>query len=386
MSNCNGSAVAKKRVFSGIQPTGIFTLGNYLGALKNWVRLQNDCECIYSVVNMHAITVRQDPAELRENTLSALLGNYLGALKNWVRLQNDCECIYSVVNMHAITVRQDPAELRENTLSALALYMACGVDPEKSIIFVQSDVCEHAELGWILNCYTPYGELSRMTQFKDKSSRYEDNINAGLFTYPSLMAADILLYSTDLVPVGDDQRQHLELARDIVIRFNGIYGDVFKMPDPYIPANSVGARVMSLQTPTKKMSKSDTNPKGFISILDEPSVIVKKVKSAVTDSDGRICYAEGKDGVNNLLRILSAVDGRNMHQLEQHFEGKGYGVLKLEVAEALVSELAPIQKRYAELVSDKGQLLAIARAGAERARSIAKSKLDEVKGCVGFLA
>ncbi len=326
----------KKMIFSGVQPTGCVTLGNYIGALKNWVKLQKDYQCIYSVVDMHSITVRQNPEELRERC------------------------------------RQ-----------FLALYMACGIDPKESILFFQSHVSAHAELSWILNCHTYIGELSRMTQFKDKSAKHEDNINAGLFTYPVLMAADILLYQTDLVPVGVDQKQHLELARDIAIRFNRLYGDTFTVPEGYIPP--VGARVMSLQDPTSKMSKSDPNPNGYIWLLDAPEVITKKIKRAVTDSDGEIAYREGKHGVNNLLSIYGAIIGKKPEEAALEFEGQGYGALKSRVAEAICEELRPVQERYNEISSDPAFLDTVSKAGAEKAAEIAEKTLRLVQDKVGFV-
>lgn len=332
------NAGEKKVIFSGIQPTGVFTLGNYIGALRNWVKLQEDYRCIYSIVDLHAITVRKDPAELRKGILSSY-----------------------------------------------ALMLACGVDPEKSIAFIQSNVPAHAELAWVLNCYTQFGELSRMTQFKDKSARYADNINAGLFTYPSLMAADILLYQADLVPIGDDQRQHLELTRDIANRFNGVYGNVFKIPDGYIPSSKEGARIMSLQDPTKKMSKSDPNPKGFVSLLDEPSVIMKKFRSAVTDSFAEVRYGEGRDGINNLISIYSAVTGKDVTAIEQEFEGKGYGDFKSAVGEAVVASLEPIQRRYKELTAEPDYLEQCYRNGAQQASAIAARTLEKVFKKVGYI-
>ena len=251
------------------------------------------------------------------------LGNYLGALRNWVSLQEDYHALYCVADEHAITVRQDPAALRRQTLELYAQFIACGLDPEKSTIFIQSHVPQHAELAWTLNCYTMYGELSRMTQFKDKSAAHADNVNAGLFTYPSLMAADILLYQADLVPVGADQKQHLELTRNIATRFNGIYGNTFQVPDPYIP--KTGARIMSLQDPTRKMSKSDENVNAWIAVLDKPEDIMRKFKRAVTDSEARVHYAEGKDGINNLMGIYSTMTGKTYEEIEREFDGKGYG-------------------------------------------------------------
>ena len=326
----------KKRIFSGIQPTGVMTLGNYLGAVKNWVALQEEYNCIYSIVNMHAITVRQDPRELRENTLA----------------------IY-------------------------ALILACGVDPEKSITFIQSHVKTHAELAWVLNCYTQFGELSRMTQFKDKSARHPENVNAGLFTYPTLMAADILLYQADLVPVGIDQKQHLELSRNIAQRFNGLYGNTFTIPDGYIP--KLAAKVMSLQDPTRKMSKSDDNPKSFVAILDKPETIIKKFKSAVTDSEAVVAYREGKDGINNLISIYSAVTGRSFEQIEEEFAGKGYGDFKLAVGEAVAESLRPVRERFEAYMKDKAYLEASYKAGAEKALSISQRTLDKVYKKIGFL-
>ncbi len=311
------------------------------------------------------------------------LGNYIGALKNWVNLQQDFNCLFSVVDMHSITVRQDPAELRQRCMQFLCQYIACGINPEENILFFQSHVPQHAELSWILNCYTYMGELSRMTQFKDKSAKHEDNINAGLFTYPVLMAADILLYKTDLVPVGVDQKQHLELARDIAIRFNHIYGDTFTVPEGYIPP--VGARVMSLQEPTSKMSKSDPNPNGYIWILDPPEVIMKKLKRAVTDSDGVIEYREGKDGINNLLSIYGAVTGVTPQQAAEEFAGLGYGVLKERVGEAVCEELRPIREKYDDLIKNRDYIEQVYKTGAERAARLASRTLSKVHRKIGFV-
>ncbi|HHY51743.1 MAG TPA: tryptophan--tRNA ligase [Clostridiales bacterium] len=327
----------KKVIFSGIQPTGVFTLGNYLGALQNWVKLQDEYNCVYSVVDLHSLTIRQDPKELRANSLRAL-----------------------------------------------ALLMACGIDPEKSILFLQSHAHTHAELAWVLECYIPFGELSRMTQFKDKSQRHPDNINAGLFNYPALMAADILAYNADLVPVGADQKQHLELTRNVAIRFNGIYGDTFVVPEPYIPKEA--GRIMSLADPTRKMSKSDENPKAYISILDEPSVVVKKIKSAVTDSEGEVAYREGKDGINNLLTIYSACSGITIPEAEKEFAGKGYGEFKLAVAEAVNTRLQPVREEYARLIEDKAYLTQVYQQGAERALAISSRALAKVYKKVGLVA
>lgn len=326
----------KKIIFSGIQPTGCITLGNYLGALKNWVNLQKDYNCIFSVVDLHSITVRQDPAELRKRCMSFLMQ-----------------------------------------------YLACGIDGEENIVYFQSHVSAHAELAWILNCYTYMGELSRMTQFKDKSSKHADNINAGLFTYPVLMAADILLYQTDLVPVGIDQKQHLELCCDIAKRFNGVYGDVFKIPQGYIPKE--GARVMSLQDPTSKMSKSDSNVNGFISILDDADTIRRKFKRAVTDSDGEIAYREGKDGINNLLSIYSAITNQTIDESVNEFAGLGYGVFKERVAEAVIEELRPVREKYDELSKNKDYIKEIYTEGAKRANYLASKTLRKIHRKLGYV-
>ncbi len=314
------------------------------------------------------------------------LGNYLGAIKNWVGIQDDYHCYYAIMDMHSITVRQNPIELRKRTLDLLKLYLACGIDPEKSLLFIQSQNHAHAELAWILNCYTYMGELSRMTQFKDKCAKHADNINAGLFTYPVLMAADILLYQADLVPVGKDQMQHIEICRDIASRFNGIYGDVFKMPEGYVP--KAGAKIMSLQEPLKKMSKSDENPKAYISILDDFSVISKKIKSAVTDSEGIIEYRKDDDekaGINNLLTIMAAVTGKTPEQIAAEYSGKGYGVFKNDVAEAVVEEIRPIREAYDKLSGDKQYLAEIYKKGAETAGRIAQRTLKKVYKKVGFV-
>ena len=311
------------------------------------------------------------------------LGNYLGALKNWIGLQDEYNCVYSLVDMHAITVRQDPATLRKNTLNAYALLLACGLDPEKSVFFIQSHVPAHAELAWILNCYTQFGELSRMTQFKDKSLKHADNINAGLFTYPVLMAADILLYQADLVPVGADQKQHLELARDIAERFNGAYSPTFTVPDGYIP--KTGARIMSLLDPTKKMSKSDEQEGAYICMLDEPDVIIRKFKRAVTDSEACVRYGEGKDGINNLMGIYSCVAGKSYEEIEREFEGKGYGEFKLAVGEAVVDHLKPIQERFKAYATDKGYLEKCYTEGAQKAMYLSSKTLAKVMKKVGFI-
>ncbi|OCG41797.1 tryptophan--tRNA ligase [Gilliamella sp. Bif1-4] len=314
------------------------------------------------------------------------LGNYLGALKNWVALQGEYDCIYCIVNQHAITVRQDPNKLRKATLDTLALYLACGIDPQKSTIFVQSQVPAHAELGWALNCYTYFGELSRMTQFKDKSSRHSENINAGLFDYPVLMAADILLYQANLVPVGDDQKQHLELSRDIAMRFNALYGDIFTIPEPFI--SKVGARVMSLQEPAKKMSKSDENRNNVIGLLENPKDIEKKIKRAMTDSDEPpvVRYdLKNKAGVSNLLDILTVVTGKPISELEKEFEGKMYGHLKTEVATQVIDMLTTLQAKYHQYRDDESYLISIMQEGAEKARSKAEPTLKKVYDAIGFV-
>ena len=326
----------KKVILSGIQPTGVFTLGNYIGAVRHWGLMQ---------------------------------GEY--------------QCAYFVADLHSLTVLQEQAELRRRPLEAFALLLAFGVDPEKSLVFVQSHVHNHAELSWILSCYSPFGALSRMTQFKDKAAKHADNVNAGLFTYPALMAADILLYQPDYVPVGEDQRQHLEFTRDVVEHFNGIYGNVFRMPEAYIA--KTGARIMSLQEPTKKMSKSDTNPNAFITILDDPKVIVSKFRRAVTDSETEVCFREGKDGINNLMSIYSAVTGMSFEQIEHDFEGKGYGDFKAEVGSAVAEKLRPIREKFAELMADRSYLEQQCKIGAEKAAEISARTLLKVKKKVGLL-
>lgn len=316
-------------------------------------------------------------------TGTVTLGNYLGALKNWGNLQDEFNCIYALADLHAITVRQEPAKFRANIMEAYALLLACGIDVQKSIFFIQSHVHTHAELAWVLNCYTQFGELSRMTQFKDKSQKHADNVNAGLFTYPSLMAADILLYQADMVPVGADQKQHLELARNIAERFNGIYGNTFKVPDGYIP--KVGARVMSLQDPSKKMSKSDENANAWVAVLDKPEVILKKFKRAITDSEASVRYGEGKDGINNLMGIYSAVTGLTNEQIEKDFEGKGYGDFKVAVAEAVIEELRPIQNEFSKLIADKAYLKECYNKGAELALRFSQRTLDKAMKKIGFV-
>ncbi|MCM1315369.1 MAG: tryptophan--tRNA ligase [Prevotella sp.] len=326
----------KKLIFSGIQPTGTFTLGNYIGAVRNWKPLQDEYNCIYCVVDMHAITVRQDPVKLRQNTLNSY-----------------------------------------------ALLMACGIDVEKSILFIQSHVKTHAELSWILGCNTQFGELSRMTQFKDKSQRHADDVNSGLFTYPVLMAADILAYNADLVPVGVDQKQHLELARNIAQRFNQRYGDFFTLPEPYIA--EIGAKVMSLQDPTKKMSKSDDNPNAVILILDDKDTIIRKFKRAVTDSEAEVCYRDGKDGINNLITIYSSVTGKSFADIESEFSGKGYGDFKLAVGEAVADHLEPIRTEFARLSADKAYLKKCYTEGAEKALRYSQRIVSKVYRKVGFV-
>ncbi len=328
---------AKKRIFSGIQPSGELTLGSYMGAIRNWVQLQDEYDCVYCIVDMHAITVRQNPADLRRRALNQL-----------------------------------------------AQYLACGLDPKKSILFIQSHVHQHAELGWVLGCYTQFGELSRMTQFKDKSAKHADNITAGLFTYPVLMAADILLYQSDLVPVGEDQRQHVELCRDIAQRFNGVYSDTFRLPEAFIP--KLGARVMSLGDPTSKMSKSD--PDGCINLMDSPDDIRRKFKRAVTDSETERCvrYDVGnKPGVSNLMSIYAAVNGKSYEEIEAEFAGKGYGEFKPAVAEAVIELFRPIREESERLIADKAYLESIYKDGAERASYIAEKTLRKVYKKVGFL-
>lgn len=311
------------------------------------------------------------------------LGNYIGALKNWLNMQEEFDCTYAVADLHAITVRQEPAKLRQQIYSTAALLLALGIDPEKSNIFIQSHVPAHSQLSWILSCYTQFGELSRMTQFKEKSAKHTDNVNAGLFSYPVLMASDILLYKPDLVPVGADQKQHLEIARDIATRFNHTYGDVFTIPDAYIP--KVGARVMSLQDPTKKMSKSDENINAWVAILDSKDDIIRKFKRAVTDSESRVCIGENKAGINNLIGIYSAVTGKTAEQITAEFEGRGYGDFKLAVGEAVAEELRPIRERYETFIADKKQLEDIYRMGDEKAAYIANKTLSKVMKKVGFV-
>ncbi len=310
------------------------------------------------------------------------IGNYIGAIHNWVDMQDEGECVFAIANQHALTVRQDPTEFRARTLSFFAQYLACGLNPEKCVIYIQSHVPAHSQLAWILNCYTYLGELSRMTQFKDKSAKHEDNINAGLLTYPVLMAADILLYKTDLVPVGVDQKQHLEIARDIAIRFNNLYGEVFTVPDGFIP--KVGAKIMSLQSPTEKMSKSDPDPNGMVSITDAPDVIMRKFKRAVTDSDNRIIVTPEKPGVSNLVTIYSVFAGCSVEEAVNRFEGKGYGDFKTAVAEAVIEKLKPVQAEYSRLMQNKDYLTELAASGAQKADFMARKTLAKVERKVGL--
>ena len=332
----------------------------------------------------------ENAAENKKRVLSAIqpsgmltLGNYLGALKNWIKMQDEFDCTFAVADLHTITVRQEPAKLRAQIYSTCALLLALGLDPEKSTMFVQSHVAAHSQLSWLLSCYTQFGELSRMTQFKEKSQRHADNVNAGLFTYPVLMAADILLHQPDFVPVGADQKQHLEIARDIANRFNGVYGNVFTVPEPYIP--KIGARVMSLQEPTKKMSKSDENINAWVAILDSKDDIIRKFKRAVTDSEAKVCIGEEKHGINNLMGIYSAITGKSLDEITKEFEGKGYGEFKLVVGEAVADELAPIKARYDELIADKKTLEEIYKNGAEKASYIANKTLYKAMKKVGFV-
>lgn len=312
------------------------------------------------------------------------LGNYLGAVRNWAKMSDEFNCYYFMADLHTLTVRQDPKELRRRSTAQLAQYIACGLDPQKNTLFLQSHVHEHAELGWILNCYTMFGELSRMTQFKDKCAKNADNINGGLFTYPSLMAADILLYQADYVPVGEDQKQHCELTRDIAIRFNNLYGETFKIPEPYIP--KVGARIMSLGTPTSKMSKSD--PQGCVFLMDKPEDIARKFKRAITDSDTERCVRydpENKPGVSNLMNIYSAVTGKSFDEIEREFDGKGYGAFKPAVGDAVIETLRPIREEAERMIADKAYLQQIYTEGAQKASCIARRTLRKVYKKVGLV-
>ena len=313
------------------------------------------------------------------------LGSYLGAIRNWAALADEYDCYYMLADMHTITVRQVPADLRRHTLTQLAIYIACGLDPEKNVLFVQSHVPAHAQLGWVLDCYTMFGELSRMTQFKDKSAKNADNINAGLFTYPSLMAADILLYQADLVPVGGDQKQHVEICRDIAGRFNGIYGDVFKLPEPYIP--QVGARVMSLTSPENKMSKSDKDQNGCVYMLEKPEDILRKFKKAVTDSEASVRFdPANKPGVSNLMQIYSAATGRSFEAIESEFAGHGYGDFKAAVGEAVVELLRPLREESERIMKDKAYLESVYKEGADHASYLAQKTLSKVYRKIGFVA
>ena len=311
------------------------------------------------------------------------IGNYLGAIKNFSRFSDEYKTFYCVVDLHAITVRQVPAELRRRTYETLALYMACGLDATKNTLFVQSHVPAHAELGWMLDCYTMFGELSRMTQFKDKSQKHSENINAGLFTYPTLMSADILLYQTDLVPVGIDQKQHLELSRDIAMRFNQIYGDTFTVPEGYIPTDTM--KIMSLAEPTAKMSKSDTNQNAVVYILDSKDDIMRKFKKAVTDSEAEVRYSEDKPGVSNLMTIYRAFTGKTFDEIESEFNGRGYGDFKLAVGEACADGLAPVRDEFARLIADKAHLEEVMKNGAEEAMYYARRTMSKVKRKIGFV-
>jgi tryptophanyl-tRNA synthetase len=315
------------------------------------------------------------------------LGNYLGALKNWVLMQEQYDCYYTLVDLHTITARQEATELRERCYKTLALMMACGLDPKRNVLFVQSHVSAHARLAWILNCYTMVGELNRMTQFKDKSAKNADNINAGLYDYPVLMAADILLYDTALVPVGEDQKQHLELARDVAMRFNNAHGQkgpaIFTVPEPMIP--QVGARIMGLQDPTAKMSKSDDNENNNVYLLDTPDVLERKFKRAVTDSGSEVRYSADKPGVANLMSILSATTGESFAAIEQRFAGAGYGKFKAGVAEAVIDALKPVQQRYQDIRKDEAGLKRVLKDGAERASAHADRTLKRVHDALGFI-
>jgi tryptophanyl-tRNA synthetase len=312
-----------------------------------------------------------------------MIGNYVGALKNWAALQDQYDCLFVLVDLHAITVRQEPADLLRRCYEFISLYIACGLDPEKNTIFVQSHVPAHAELAWILNCYTAMGELNRMTQFKDKAKKHESNVNVGLFDYPVLMAADILLYGAELVPVGEDQKQHLELARNVAERFNNVYGEILTVPEPYIP--EVGARIMSLQEPTTKMSKSDANANNYIALLDSPKIISRKIKRAVTDSEGSIRHRPEKEGVSNLMAIYSAITGKSLAEIESDYQGEGYGKFKADLVDIVTQFLEPIQAKYEELRGDERALAAILARGAREARSRAEPMLKRVHEALGFI-
>lgn len=319
---------------------------------------------------------------LMQPTSVPTLGNYLGALKNWKAMADDYDCIYGVADLHALTIHPDPAKLRKQSAEIFAIMLALGLDPEKNIVFFQSHVHTHTELAWILNCYTQFGEASRMTQFKEKSQKHVGNVNVGLFSYPVLMAADILLYQADFVPVGADQKQHLELARDIADRFNSLNSPTFTLPEPFI--GKTGARIMSLQDPTQKMSKSDPNPKASVSILDTPDMILKKFKSAVTDSEAVVRYADGKDGINNLMAVYSCCTGLSFEQIENEFAGKGYGDFKVKVAEAVIEELRPLQENYGRYINDKAYMNEVAKKGADSALALSQRTMMKVKKKVGL--
>ena len=336
-------------------------------------------------------TVMQEPKKVMLSGIQPsgelTLGSYLGAIRNWTELADQFDCYYFMADLHTLTVRQDPAALRKRTLNQLAQYIACGLDPEKNTLFIQSHVPQHAELGWILACYTMFGELNRMTQFKDKSAKNADNINGGLFTYPCLMAADILLYQPDFVPVGEDQKQHVELTRDVATRFNNLYGQTFKIPEPYIP--KVGARVMSLTSPESKMSKSDKDQNGCVYLMDDPDTILRKFKRAVTDSDTERCVRfdpAAKPGVSNLMQIYAACTGKDYAAIEAEFEGKGYGAFKLAVGEAVVETLRPLREESLRIMQDKAYLEQVYKAGAEKASYVSNKTMRKVKKKVGLVA
>lgn len=332
---------------------------------------------------MEATEQKKKILSMIQPTNTPHLGNYLGAMQNWVKLQDEFDCTYAIADLHSITLRQDPAKLRAQIKESYALLIATGLDPKRSTLFVQSHNPHHAELSWILSCYTQFGELSRMTQFKDKSAKHPENVNAGLFTYPILMAADILLYQADLVPVGQDQLQHLELARNIVQRYNGIYGDVFTMPEGYVTKET--AKVMSLQNPQKKMSKSDENPNASVWVLDNKDTIIKKFKRAVTDSETEVCAREGKDGIINLMSIYGAVTGKDFSEIEAEFKGKGYGDFKLAVGEAVADKLAPMQAEFNRIFSDKTYIEDCMKQGVEKAFRVSRKTLQKVQKKVGFM-
>ena len=311
------------------------------------------------------------------------IGNYFGAIKNWISLQNEYNCFFCIVDLHAITVKQEPKKLREKIMEVLAIYIASGIDPNENNLFIQSHVPFHSELSWILNCFTYMGELSRMTQFKEKSLKAGESIPVGLFTYPILMAADILLYNTDLVPVGSDQKQHLELARDLAERFNTLYSETFKVPEPYISQNS--SRIMSLQNPIKKMSKSDENVNSYIRILDEENVIRNKISKSITDSLGKISYNDSQPGIKNLINILTSITGESVESIEERFLSRGYGELKKEVIDALISEIIPIQNKVKELLKNKDYLVEVYTKGAENASKVSYKVLKKVQRKIGFI-